>query len=78
MSPFVDVYRRRHASLVSASGWRTVASACLLTPAFALTVALGWHCSVLDVLSLILWAHAGYTYLITNYGNLAVADSMLW
>jgi len=32
----------------------------------------------LDVLSLILWAHAGYRYLITNYGDFAVADSMLW
>ncbi|KAF8553337.1 hypothetical protein OG21DRAFT_1497745 [Imleria badia] len=33
---------------------------------------------VLDVSSLILWTHAGYTYLITNYGNLAVADSLVW
>jgi hypothetical protein len=33
---------------------------------------------VLDVLSLVLWTHAGYTYLVTNSGNLAVADSLVW
>ncbi|KAI9461377.1 hypothetical protein HD554DRAFT_1521453 [Boletus coccyginus] len=33
---------------------------------------------ILDVLSLVLWAHAGYTYLVTNYGNLATANTLVW
>ena len=55
-----------------------MASACLSTPAFALTVALGWDCSILDMLSLILWTHGSYTYFIIDYGNPGSADNLLW
>ena len=60
------------------SGWRTMASACPSTPAFALTVAFGWDCSILDMLSLILWTHGSYTYFIIDYGNPGSADNLLW
>ena len=59
-------------------GWRAVARIFLFLPAFSLTVAFGWHYSVLDALSLILFTHACYTYLITNFGNLAAEDHLVW
>ena len=50
----------------------------LLPRAFPLTVAFGRRCSALDALSLILWTHTCYTYLITNFGNLAAEHHLVW
>lgn len=41
-------------------------------------MALDRNCSALDMLSLTFWSHATYTYLVTDYGNLAAANTVVW
>ena len=50
----------------------------LFPSVFPLTVAFGWHYSMLDALSLMLFTYACYTYLVTNFGNLAAEDHLVW
>jgi hypothetical protein len=37
-----------------------------------------YYCSVLDALSLMLWGHAIYWYLVLNFGNLMATTSIVW